>query len=77
MVNQASKNSITIPKEMRSKEVSEFIREKVIEVIREMVSDSDYGLELKPEFEKRLKKSICSKREGKIMRLDKVLQKYI
>ena len=76
MSNQSSKNSITIPREMKSKEVGDFIRKKVIEVIREIVSDPDYGLELNPEFEKNLKKSVRSQKAGKVLNLDKVLKKY-
>ena len=76
MSNQSSKNSITIPREMKSKEVGDFIRKKVIEVIREIVSDPDYGLELNPEFEKGVKKSVRSQKAGKVLNLDKVLKKY-
>jgi len=76
MSNQSSKNSITIPREMKSKEVGDFIRKKVIEVIREIVSDPDYGLELNSEFEKGLKKSVRSQKTGKVLTLDKVLKKY-
>ena len=76
MANQTSKNSITIPREIKSKEVSDFIRKKVIEVIREIVSDPDYGLELNSESEKGLKKSVRSQKTGKVLTLDKVLKKY-
>ena len=76
MSKQTSKNSITIPKGIKNKEVRDFIREKVIEVMREIVSDSDYGLELNPKFEKRLKKSIRSQKAGKVLSLGRVLKKY-
>jgi len=76
MANRNSKNSINTLKELKSKEVEEFIRKKVIEVMREIVSDPDYGLELKPEFMKRLKKSLRSKRERQIVSFNKLLKKY-
>ena len=76
MANQISKNLIIISKGIKNKEIGDFIREKVIEVMREIVSDSDYGLELNPKFEKRLKKSIRSQKAGKVLSLGRVLKKY-
>lgn len=56
--------------------IENIIKEKVIEVIREIFTDPDYGLELKPDFVKRLKKSIEAEKKGKTVPLDKILKKY-
>jgi len=61
---------------LQNKKINGIVRRQVIEVIREMLSDPDFGLELKPEFIKRLKKSIKSKKAGKYTSLDKILKKY-
>ena len=46
------------------------------EVIREILSDPDYGLEFTPEFINRLKKSVASKKIGRVVSLEKILKKY-
>lgn len=61
---------------LQNKKINEIIRRQVIEVMREMLSDPDFGLELRPQFIKRLKKSIKSKKAGKYISLDKILKKY-
>jgi len=61
---------------LQNKKINEIIRQQVIGVMREMLTDPDFGLELRPEFIKRLKKSIKSKKAGKFVSLDGVLKKY-
>ncbi len=56
--------------------IGEIIREKVIEVMREILSDPDYGFELRPSFIKRLKKSIEAEKKGKLISLSSILEKY-
>lgn len=51
------------------------IRRVVIEVVREMLADPDFGLELTPYTIQRLKKSLKSKKEGRLIRLDEILEK--
>jgi hypothetical protein len=58
------------------KKIDLLVQKKVNEVIREILSDPDYGLEFTPEFIKRLKKSIASKRAGRVVSLEKILKKY-
>jgi len=44
--------------------------------MREILTDPDYGLELKSSFTKRLQKSIQSKKSGKTISFDDILRKY-
>ena len=44
-----------------------FIRQTVLETIGEIFNDPDYGLPLTPQTIQRLKKSIKSKRAGKLI----------
>ena len=48
-------------------------REQVIGVLREILSDADSGLSLRPGAVKRLRKSILSKRTGKFKNLASIL----
>ena len=64
------------PTQIINKKIDLFIHKKVIEIIREILSDPDYGLEFRPEFITRLKKSIRSKGAGRVVSLDKILKKY-
>lgn len=73
MANQISNNSIG----SKDKKINELIKRKVIEVMREIVSDPEYNLELNPSAAKRLKKSVSSQKKGKVVNLDKVLEKYM
>ena len=77
MTGQTSNNSIAVPKELKDKKIDEFIRRKVIEIMREIVSDPEYNLELSSLAEKRLQKSLCSKKKGKVVSLDEVMEKYM
>ncbi len=68
MANALLKNDKTILKAQ--------IRTAVIEVIREILDDPDYGLELTPYTIKRLKESLKSKKEGKVVSLEEIRNKY-
>ena len=69
MVNTVVKNrnKIDIPKTE--------LRRIVVEVIRDIFNDPDYGLPLTPYTIKRLKKSIKSKKRGRLIGLDEILKK--
>ena len=64
-------NTITIPKETHN-----IVRREVIDVVREVLSDPDLGLELTPAFSRRLKKSLKEKKAGKVTFLTKVFAQY-
>lgn len=51
-------------------------RRHVVGVLREILSDPDSGLLLRKSVIKRLKKSVQSRRTGKVKSLDSVLRKY-
>lgn len=58
----------TIPKE----DLHAIIRKEVVDVVTELLSDPDAGLELSLSFEKRLKKSIAEKAKGKVTPLSEI-----
>jgi hypothetical protein len=58
------------------KKIDLLVQKRVNEVIREILADPDFGLEFTPEFIKRLKKSIASKKDGRVVSLEKILKKY-
>lgn len=58
------------------KELELLVRKNVISVLREVFTDPEYSLPLKPSFIKKLQRSIQSKQEGKIIDFDEILRKY-
>ena len=58
------------------KRIDTLVHKRVIEVMREILSDLDYGSELSPDFVKRLQNSVQFKKSGRTIGLDKVLKKY-
>lgn len=61
---------------IQNKQLHSLVRRTVMEVIQEVFADPDYGLALNKNFEKRLKKSVQSKKAGKVISFEKVLKKY-
>lgn len=53
------------------------IREHVLEVFREILSDPDYGQELDKKFLKKLEKSIAARKKGETVSFDDVVRKYV
>jgi len=58
------------------KRIDTLVHKRVIEVMREILSDPDYGLELNSDFVARLKKSIDSKSANQVVSLDSILKRY-
>ncbi|MBI2024917.1 MAG: hypothetical protein HYT03_02440 [Candidatus Harrisonbacteria bacterium] len=56
--------------------LNSLVKKQVIEVLREFLNDPDFGLELRPEFETRLRKSIRSRKADKTRSLTEVLKQY-
>jgi len=52
------------------------VRGAVIEVMREILDDPDYGLELTPYIIERLKESLKSQQEGRVISIEDVMKKY-
>lgn len=61
---------------LRNRKLNNLIRQTVIETIREIFNDPDYGLPLTIETVRRLKKSIKSKKAGRLISLEEILKKY-
>ena len=59
---------------VQEKKLNNLIRKQVIEVLREYLDDPDFGLELRSEFETKLRKSIRSKKSGRTKSLDEILK---
>ena len=59
-----------------SPNIPTIIREEVREVMREILSDSDAGLELTADFNRRLKKSVRQKKEGRVAPLSDIFGQY-
>ena len=60
----------------QKKNIQEMVRKEVIDVVREVLSDSDAGLKLSQAFMGKLKKSIKDKERGEIIPLSKLLKQY-
>ncbi|MDP3696520.1 MAG: hypothetical protein Q8R55_00635 [Candidatus Taylorbacteria bacterium] len=57
--------------------INTLVRREVTALFREVLSDHDFGLELQPEFIKKLKKSVLSRKKNKVKSLDEILGKYL
>jgi len=58
------------------KKLDNRIRRQVIDVMREVLSDPDAGLEITPGFNRKLNQSIKAETEGKITPLEKIFKEY-
>lgn len=59
-----------------SRKLNTFIRQTVFQTIREIFSDPDFGLPLTAQAAARLKKSIRSKKTGRVVEFDEILREY-
>ncbi len=60
----------------RDRKLNNLIRRTVIETVRDIFNDPDYGLPLNPETIRRLKKSVKSKKAGRVISFEDILKKY-
>lgn len=61
---------------VQPKNISRIIRKEVINVMREVLSDPDAGLELNSHFIKRLKKSVKERKAAKTIALSRLFGQY-
>ena len=61
---------------LQNQRINKIVRQTVLEVIREIFSDPDYGLFLTSQASRRLKKSIQSKKVGRLTDFKDILKKY-
>ena len=59
-----------------NKNLDDRIRSQGIDVMREVLSDPDAGLEVTPEFGRKLKQSIKAEGAGKTTSLEKIFKEY-
>lgn len=62
---------------IQEKEINKIVRYQIISALREILSDPDFGLSLKRQAALRLKKSLASKKAGKLKPLFSVIKKYL
>ena len=58
---------------LQEKKIERIAEKVAIRVFKQAFSDPDFGLELWPEFERRLKKSIVSRKLGRLRSLKEVV----
>lgn len=59
---------------LNTKQIENLVEKKVYEVLGQISKDSDFGLELRPEFVKELKKSIASEKAGRVKKFEDVIK---
>jgi len=66
-----------IPKALiQEKKIRAIVRQEVAAALREVFSDPDRGLELRPEFVRRSKRSIREMKTGKRIPFEKIMSVY-
>lgn len=58
---------------LQEKQIEKIVERTVIRVLRVLLSDPDRGLKIRLDFEKRLKKSIVSRKAGKLKDFQEIL----
>lgn len=61
---------------IENKKLGEQIRKQVIDVMREVLSDPDAGLEITPAFSRKLKQSVRAETAGRTTSLKQIFDKY-
>ncbi|MFH1582604.1 MAG: hypothetical protein ABIA08_02505 [bacterium] len=61
---------------LQDKKLNNLVRQTIIETIREIFNDPDYGLPLTSRTIQRLKKSMKSKKAGRVINFEEVLKQY-
>ena len=59
---------------LNTKQIENLVEKKVYEVLGRVSKDPDFGLELRPEFIKELKKSIAEAKAGKVKPFDEIIK---
>lgn len=61
---------------IKNTELNNLIKRTVLEVVQETLADPDFGLEFRESFIKRMKKSIQSQKDGKLIPFEQIKKKY-
>lgn len=62
---------------IQEKKINKIVRYQIVSALREILSDPDFGLLLQRQAVLRLKKSLASKKAGKLKPLSSVIKKYL
>lgn len=62
---------------IQEKKINKIVRCQIVSALREILSDPDFGLLLRRQAVLRLKKSLASKKAGKLKPLSSVIKKYL
>ena len=58
---------------IKERKIEKIVEKTVFRILQRALTDPDFGLEVHPEFEKKLKKSTCSKKSGRLKNFDDVI----
>ena len=58
----------------KTKKLNPLIRQEIVKIFQELLSDSDFGLPLSEETEKKLKESIKAKKKGELIPFEEILE---
>ena len=61
---------------LSQKNINTLVRKEVVGIMREVLSDPDGGLELTPDFIRRLKKSLKDEKDRRVISLSKIFKQY-
>jgi len=61
---------------LKNQPINMYLRQAVLEAIREIFNDPDYGLPLTPQTIQRLKKSRGLKTAGRLIDFEEILKEY-
>ena len=59
---------------LQTKQIEKIAEKKVYEILSRVSGNPDFGLELRPEFVKQLKKSIASEKAGRLKKFEDVIK---
>lgn len=60
----------------QEKQIEKIAERAAIGVLRDLLSDPDHGFEVRPDFEKKLKKSIVSRKAGRLKNFQDILAPF-
>ena len=58
----------------KTKKLNPLIRQEIVKIFQELLSDPDFGLPLSEETEKKLKESIKAKKKGELIPFEEILE---
>jgi len=63
-----------MPTTTKERKIEKIVERTVFRILQRALTDPDFGLEVRPEFEKRLKKSIVSRKNSRLKSFDDVIR---